>query len=245
MAAASAAVFLCSAFAEAGLLFNFADGEVEYDGAFGGFDYDAFRFAGFLGFEFGNTSILAAGTYSSDDYENIRRNTNVAGQVAVGETSGKTVSGLVEVRHDIAFNPAANFTPVVRIRGASVNIDGYTEAGAVGLNQIVGAREFEPAAAEFGADLNGRSGRMSWSLEGVLVDPLKSDGQIVETSLVTIPTVGRTVITEGRDAAYGRAIATFGFDLTNTISLEAGGGGVFGRDEGEIWTAFGRITGRW
>ena len=179
-------------------------------------------------------------SYASVSLDDIERNTNVAGQVTSGSSDGYAAGGLFEARYKVSQSDALNIALLGRAHGSYIELDGYTETGATGLNQIVEDRTLAPFYAELGGELTGNSG-FNWRLEGVYVDAIEGPDQEVTTALVTVANVARTINTEADESGYGRFTGSALLDL-GMVGLEVGGQVTAGRDDGDGYGAFVRAA---
>ena len=183
---------------------------------------------------------MVAGHASDDEFENIERNTGVADQIAVGDTSGSSFGIFAEASYALAVagpdGAGLTVAPLGRVSSVSVDVDAYTESGAVGLDQIVFDRETDPSQLEAGARLSGEAG-LRWRVEGVYVEAVDEDAQRVRTALVTVPEVVRDFETDGTDGSYGRISGGAALDLAG-MTFEIGGETTAGRDDADQWAAY-------
>ena len=104
-------------------------------------------------------------TYVGNDWDKLNRNTFVAGQVAQANTSGRTLGYEIEGGYTLHAGDV-RFGPVAQLRYAYVHIDGYTEHGAVGLNQTIDSQGINSLIGEFGAEA-----AMDTAIAGIPVSP--------------------------------------------------------------------------
>ena len=91
--------------------------------------------------------------YAYQDWSKLNRNTNVAGQVAAGTSSGTDVGAKLEGGYMWRSGGFA-FGPTAELRYARINIDAYTESGAVALNQEVDNQHFSTIITQIGGQVS-------------------------------------------------------------------------------------------
>ena len=94
-----------------------------------------------------------SGFYAYQEYDKLNRNTYVAGQVAQGTTSGTDLG--VKIEGGYMFHEAGfTYGPTAELRYARINIDSYTESGAVALNQTVDNQGFNSIVSQVGVQVS-------------------------------------------------------------------------------------------
>jgi outer membrane lipase/esterase len=88
-------------------------------------------------------------SYIGNDWNKLDRNTFVANQVASASTGGRSLGYDIEGGWDL-YAGGLRFGPVADLRYSHIHIDGYTEQGAVGLNQNIGAQGINSLVGEIG-----------------------------------------------------------------------------------------------
>jgi outer membrane lipase/esterase len=222
-----------------GSVFSYRDSETDLSMNYGGFETEMVQLGGFVGLDDGDFSLLVGVNYAMTNVDGIERNTGVAAQVARAETEATSFGGFAEARYAAFGGEGFQIYPLVRLYGNQVEVDGYTEAGAVGLDQIVWDRKIAPMHAEAGAELQGKA-FFNWRIEGVYVEQFEGNGQEVLSALVTQPDVVRAIETDGTSGGYGRFAGAAQFDIGD-LGLEIGGMTTAGRDEGDGYGAFLRL----
>jgi len=98
---------------------------------------------------YGSGAVFAA----YQDWDKLNRNTYVAGQVAAGTSNGTDKGAKLEggyMWHDRGFT----FGPVAELRYARVDINAYTEQGAVALNEEVDNQSFNSIVSQVGGQVS-------------------------------------------------------------------------------------------
>jgi outer membrane lipase/esterase len=94
-----------------------------------------------------------AGFYAYQDYDKLNRNTYVVGQVAEGSTNGTDLG--VKVEGGYMFHTAGlTYGPTAELRYARIDINGYTESGAVALNEAVDDQSFNSIVSQLGMQVS-------------------------------------------------------------------------------------------
>ncbi len=223
----------------AGGLVRYGEDSVDLESNRGAFDLSSISVGGFIHQGFGALQGRVSGGASVLYYNDIDRNTGVAGQVAGGSTSAFAASLQGEGRYVIG-GESLSIAPLGRVTGLFVDINSYIESGAVGLDQRVDDRLVDSITAELGAAFDLNTEPAGISLEAVWVEAIDDEEHDIATSLVTIPDVIRTVDAEGRDLSYIRLTGSAQFDLGG-LWLQLGGQADLERDDGDAWNAFARV----
>ena len=106
-----------------------------------------------------------AATYIGNDWDKLTRNTFVADQTAQASTGGRTLGYEVEGGYTLHAGDV-RFGPVAQLRYAYVHIGGYTETGAVGLNQTIDSQGINSLIGEFGVE-----GAVDTQVAGIPITP--------------------------------------------------------------------------
>ncbi|MEL7027886.1 MAG: autotransporter domain-containing protein, partial [Pseudomonadota bacterium] len=224
----------------AGMAAAFDLGETDLEGGLGGFDYWAARFGGFVGLKQGPLSIGSSISVGLDRYNSIDRNTGVVGQVASGETDGRTLAFTAEGSYAIGADNAS-IAPVVRFAYVNTSVDGYRESGATGLDQVVGRRSLETATAAFGARLQAAvdigDAVLKPRLAGFYEVDFDDSSQAITTALVTVDNVERRFRTDGLDDEFVRIEGGVTVEVTQRYALDFYGDVVTSVDDGEGFAA--------
>ncbi len=132
----------------------------------------------------------------------------------------------------------ARIGPVIGLRYAEADIDGYTEAGDPVLTLNVRDHEAKSLVGHAGVELRG-----TLDVEGLSVRPFASamverefedDPRTVLYALTAAPNIVNQWVIQGRsDEIYGRLTGGISFELGRTISLQAKGTGTVSRDGGD------------
>ncbi|MEM6850284.1 MAG: autotransporter domain-containing protein, partial [Pseudomonadota bacterium] len=224
----------------AGMAAAFDLGETDLEGGLGGFDYWAARFGAFGGLRQGPLTIGASLSVGLDRYRDIARNTNVAGQVAEGETDGRTFAVTLEGSYDIG-SETASIAPIARLSYLNSSVDGYRETGAVGLDQIVNRRGLETASGAFGARLQGAfdvgEAVLKPRVTGLYEIDFDDSAQTISTALVTIADLERRFRTQGLDDQFVRIEAGATLEFAERYALDVYGDVITSADDGEGFMA--------
>jgi outer membrane lipase/esterase len=92
-----------------------------------------------------------AGTYAYDDWNKLNRNVFVGGQTARASTDGHVLGAKLEGGYVLTSGPWS-FGPEAELRLADYRIGGYTEQGAVGVNQEVDGQGLTSMVGQFGVE---------------------------------------------------------------------------------------------
>jgi len=90
-----------------------------------------------------------SGFYAYQDYDKLNRNTYVAGQVAQGTTNGTDLGFKVEGGY-LFHEGSVTYGPTAELRYAHIDINAYTESGAVALNQEVDNQGIKSVVSQIG-----------------------------------------------------------------------------------------------
>lgn len=191
-----------------GAAIAFSDLDVDYDFVSGGFDKRSVHLSAFASAQTPVIDLAAGLTYGFDDIENLARNTNVAGQVAVGETDGESFAVIAEASREFSFLPALSLRPAVRVGYSESDIDGFQEAGATGLSQIVGDLSLTKTFAEIGGTAGFDIASLKAQVSGFYHARLSGGMQRIQTALVSIPQFTRSARVAAGDRDYGRIEAS-------------------------------------
>lgn len=93
------------------------------------------------------------GFYAYQDWDKLNRNTYVAGQVAAATTSGTDLGAHIEGGY-MFHSGGLTYGPTADLRFARVNINAYTESGAVGLNEVVDNQSFGSLVSQIGMQVS-------------------------------------------------------------------------------------------
>ncbi len=230
-----------------GVAVSYETGDAKLNGGLGGFDFESVRVGGHAGFFAGPLSGSVAAAFSFDSFDDISRNTGVAGQVARANTDGNSFAGLVELQFDFFHGSESfSFAPLARFTYSTSNVDSYEETGAIGLDQLVLDFETDAASAGFGARADAQ-----FSAGGGAIAPwaaviyevgLNDDGQSIETALSSISTVRRTIRTDGTDDSYVRIQGGVSARLTDNLTASVTGEVLTGLDDAEVYSIGGRLN---
>jgi len=215
-------------------------GETDLAGGRGGFDYWAARFGGFLGMSKGPLSLGGSVSVGLDRFRDINRNTGVAGQVAAGETDGRTLAFTVEGSYALG-TEALSVAPIARLSYVNTSVDGYRESGATGLDQVVRRRSLESATGAFGAqvqaELQTGGAVVRPRLAGFYEIDFDDTAQDINTSLVTIEGVERLFRTQGMDDQFVRIEGGVTVQASERFALDFYGDVITAADDMEGFAA--------
>ena len=165
----------------------------------------------------------------------------VIDQIA-GRTDGNVMSAGARAGFLFDFG-GARVGPVVGVRYAEADLDGFTEAGDPVLTLNVEDQELTSLVGNAGIELRG-----SLDVAGLAVRPYASamverqfedDPRTIRYALTAAPgIVNQWVVPGWSDEMYGRLSGGVNFDLGRTISLQANATGTLGQDEGSELAGF-------
>lgn len=165
----------------------------------------------------------------------------VIDQIA-GQTDGKVMSAGAKAGFLFDFG-GARVGPVVGVRYAEADLDGFTEAGDPVLTLNVQDQELTSLVGNAGIELRG-----SMDVAGLAVRPYASatverqfedDPRTIRYALTAAPGIVNQWVVPGRsDEMYGRLSGGVNFDLGRAVSLQANATGTLGQDEGSELAGF-------
>lgn len=223
-------------------LLTLSQTEVDLADARGGFDVMTLSVAGVLTRTYGGLTASAGAGASVMQFDDIERVTGVADQIAEGSTSAFGLNAFLEGRYDLG-GETVGVAPLARLTANFLDLNKYQESGAVGLNQLVQGRDIDSVSGEFGAQLRARTQNISLRAEGVWVEAIDEEEHAIDTSLVTVTDLVRTLDAAGRDGSYARISVGAGVDLGG-FGLEIGGRAVVDREESDAFDAYARLARR-
>lgn len=201
----------------------------------GGADIDAGHVGLYAGHQRGALSVTGALAYSFGDYELARRIAFGGGSViASADTDGTALSGYAQAFYDLA--PALGLSgvtlgPVARLRGVSVDRDGYVETGAGILNLAVG----DDSTSQIHGDVGIRAAILTTAGDVVLRPEIelryeRSFSDAVDVSYSAIPLAGASFATPVHAGARDRFGVGLGVsaDLSGRLSGSLRYDGSFG-----------------
>ena len=220
-------------------------GETDLDGGKGGFDREALRLGLFAAGGVGPIEATAALQAAAEDLDDINRNTGVVGQVATSETEAVSVALQGEAAYVLGGEPLS-IAPLIRIAYSHVNLDGYRETGAIGLDQIVGERTVSAITGAIGARLKAQAQLgdtiLTPHVTAVYEHAFEDDGHDIITRLVTVPELPRRLETAGTDDGFARIEAGLDADLASGFRASLAADIDAGRDDGAAYRFSARLT---
>lgn len=228
----------------AGIMGAYDRGNVELNSGLGGFDYRAIRVGGFAGVRSGGLIFQVNGSFGHDRYKEIVRVTGVANQIARGDTTGRSFAGATELRYRFG-SERFGIGPLARFEYSQTSVDGYTESGAVGLNQVVQDRNIDAA-------IGGIGGMVDFTFEGdgyvlkpwfaaTIENQFDGDEQEIATFLANVTETIRRFETAGTDESYTRLEGGLSFELSDRVTAQFHGELFPGLDGGDAFSAGGRV----
>ena len=178
----------------------------------------------------------AAGFWAYQEWDKLDRNTFVEGQVAHGTSSGSSAGGKLEAGYMLSQGDLS-FGPVGDIRYAHVIINGYTESGAVGLNQAVDNQGYNSWIGEFGGQI-----ATEFNSDGTIWRPSLHAGwnhqfnpstRDVFSRLASLPQVGIDTQLPNGAKDWARIGAGLAVQASKTVSVAAEVDGTAGRSDGQ------------
>ena len=159
-----------------------------------------------------------------------------------GRTNGEVMSAGAKAGYLFGFG-GARIGPVVGVRYAEADLDGYTETGDPVLTLNVQDQELTSLTGNAGIEVRG-----SMDVEGLAVRPYASasverqfddDPRTIRYALTAAPGIVNQWAVPGRsDEIYGRLTGGVNLDLGRTVSLQANATGTIGQDEGNELAGF-------
>lgn len=205
-----------------GISAGYSDLDIDYNFISAGFDKRSVNLGAFASVETPIVNLAASISYGFDSYDNLNRNTGVAGQIIAAETEGDSFAIVAQASRDISFLPGFSLRPTVRFGYSKAEFDAFEEAGATGLSQNVSEGSLSKTFAEVGAagqlDLLGLDSKIGAYYH------VRLDGgtQQIRTSLVSLPDFERTANVRAADRDYGRLEASLSKKLGN-VNIGASG----------------------
>ncbi|MEM9300523.1 MAG: SGNH/GDSL hydrolase family protein [Pseudomonadota bacterium] len=211
-------------------------GDIRHRGIDAGFDLDSLRFGLAAGRSLGNFEFDVAASLGDDDLDDVFRVTGVASQIARADTDGDTYAVLAQLALPLE-RGSLLVTPALRLGRAEADVDGYTEAGAVALEQIVASRESTSSFAELGIRLAAASSEARFQPSAGLYyhADFSDDEQRIASSLVSAPDVVRSFDLGVPDDDYFRLDAGFVWRLGTDLDLRVALEGIEGADRLDGW----------
>tara|TARA_R110000772_G_scaffold68688_2_gene152146 strand:- start:1300 stop:3204 length:1905 start_codon:yes stop_codon:yes gene_type:complete len=205
-----------------GVSAGYSDLDVDYNFISSGFDKRSVHLGAFAAVETPIVNLAASIGYGFDSYDNLSRNTGVAGQVSAAETEGDSFAIIAQASKDISFLPGFSLKPALRVGYSKADFDAFQETGATGLSQNVRDGSLSKTFAEIGAmrqlELLGLDARIG----GYYHVRLDGGTQQIRTSLVSLPDFERTANVRAADRDYGRLEASLSKKIGN-IDIGASG----------------------
>ena len=159
-----------------------------------------------------------------------------------GRTNGEVMSAGAKAGYLFGFG-GARIGPVVGVRYAEADLDGYTETGDPVLTLNVQDQELTSLTGNAGIEVRG-----SMDVEGLAVRPYASasverqfddDPRTIRYALTAAPGIVNQWAVPGRsDEIYGRLTGGVNLDLGRTVSLQANATGTIGQDDGNELAGF-------
>jgi outer membrane lipase/esterase len=177
-----------------------------------------------------------AGFWAYQDWDKLDRNTNVVGQVANGTSSGSSAGGKAEGGYMFS-NGGWTYGPVANIRYANVIINGYTEQGAVGLNESFDNQTYHSLIGELGGEiateLNSDGTIWRPSLHAGWNHQFTPSARDVWSRLASLPQVGIDTSLPSGAKDWARIGAGLSAQASKTVSVAAEVDGSVGRSDGQ------------
>ncbi|MDR3524788.1 MAG: autotransporter domain-containing protein [Acetobacteraceae bacterium] len=162
--------------------------------------------------------------YGFDNFNQLNRNTFVANQIAAATAGVKTQA--LYVKAGPVFNVGGVVLgPVIGFQNIYASIDGESEVGAVGMNQMVGAQHIRSTQWQFGAQANyaltiGGTTlvpglQASWNIETAPSSRIVSTINIAQPSTTVLTTIG------GQARDFARIAATLDVKTASWMTINA------------------------
>jgi outer membrane lipase/esterase len=205
-----------------GALFGYGTTDSSLHASTGTTDFDSYQGALYATYFNGGFYATAGATVVGTDWDKITRNVFFVGESTQGSTKGQSGGLKVETGYAFGIN-GFNVGPVAGMRWSSIAIDGYSESGAPGLNQIVGEQSFQSLIASFGGEVSTVTDFMGLSvaphLRVTYDHEFKDANRVVTTALVSQPLL--SVTTPLDDPAKDSVRIGGGVDVALADSLTA------------------------
>lgn len=213
-----------------GVSAGYSDLDVDYNFVSGGFDKRSINLGAFASIETPIVDIAGSISYGFDSYDNLSRNTGVAGQTAAGETEGDSFAIIAQASRDISLLPGFSLKPTVRFGYSKADFDGFQETGATGLSQNVSEGSLSKTFAEVGATGQFELIGIDASIGGYYHARLDGGTQQIRTSLSSLPDFVRTANVRAADRDYGRIEASLSKKL-GSVDIGASGTATIAGDD--------------
>jgi outer membrane lipase/esterase len=222
-----------------GAALNYSRGEADMVTETGRAKARALQAGVYAGWAGGGAFVEGYAGYGWLDYD-IRR-TAVIDDIA-GETDGTALTAGAQAGYlfDIG---GMRLGPVIGLRYARVEMDGFTEAGDPVLTLNVEDQETDSLLGTAGIELRG-----DLAVGGLAVQPygqvaleqeFAGDGRTVRYALTSAPTIVNQWVLPGRpDDLHGRVTGGVNVDLGGAFSLQLNGATTVGADQGEEVSGF-------
>jgi len=227
-----------------GVIGGYDYGRADLDQSRGSIGLNSYRFGAMGGFDNGAFFGAAGAALAYDSYA-LRRQTFVPQLQSTADTRGHTVSAFGSTGHRLSFGPVT-VGPLFALRYTGVRINGYNEQGAPGLDMIVQSQWADELIGSAGfAAATQFAGGVIPHLALALENNLLRRDRTIETTLVTVPDVGRRLrIGDDDGRAFGRVSGGVNFALAPGLTGAVTGETTIGRSGGNEHSFFGTISGK-
>jgi outer membrane lipase/esterase len=226
-----------------GLIGGYDYGRADLDQSRGSIGLSSYRLGAMGGYDNG-LLFGGAGVALAYDSYGLNRQTFVPQLQSSADTSGHTVSAFGSAGYRFNFGPITA-GPLFALRYTNVHIRGYFEQGAPGLDMIVQSQWADAliGGAGFAAATQVAPGVIP-HLELALEKNLLRKDRTIETALVTVPDVGRTLrIGDDDGRVFGRLSGGVNFSMMRGLTGALTGETTIGRRGENEHAFFGTISG--
>jgi outer membrane lipase/esterase len=195
-----------------------------------------------------NGALFASGgiALAYDRYA-LQRQTFVPQLQSAADANGNTISAFGAAGYRFTLG-AVTAGPLLALRYTNVRINPYNENGAPGLDMIVQSQRADEliGSAGIAAATQFRLGAQTVRpyLELALEKNLLGDSRLIDTALVTVPDVVRTLTVDSDDRVFGRLSGGISFGLMPGITGGVSGETTIGRAGGNEHAFFVNVAGK-
>jgi uncharacterized protein with beta-barrel porin domain len=188
---------------------------------------------------------VSAGVAAGLDRHDLARQTYVPELAATAEADGATFGAFVAGSYRLVAGPV-HFGPIAALRYVGTRLDGFAEEGAPGLDMQVETQSadalFVAAGLAASAELVAAGAVFRPRAELTLEDELLDDGRSIDTALVTVPGVPRSLAVEPAGGPYGRVAAELAAEFSPRFEAALEGEATLGRAGRDGFSFAGSLT---
>ncbi len=222
---------------------GFEQSDIAYKGLSAGFDMDSVQVSATGRMQTELLNLTATFVYASNSFDDMQRWTGVAGQVARASTDGNSLASTVEISRDIVVGDSIETEPFIRLGLSDINIDGYTESGATGLDMQVNDINVDNSFGEAGLRVGSTLPSGQWTLDAEASYHLNlgDDQKRISSSLVTLADFERLAVSEAPDNGFLELSGIASYKPTSNVGLSLQAGYLKG-DEIDSWSVTGGLN---